>query len=78
MDALEAFEKSKYQSFVAILLALNFLLLYAVAIAPFVLILGEKEPEEGEEELVTESDDCDLLGGEGQDPLCTTAEDEFI
>ena len=38
IDGLVAFEKSKYQHFVALLMTLNYLLLYGVALAPFILI----------------------------------------
>ena len=75
IETLEAFERSKYQNFVAILLSLNYILLYAVAIAPFVLIFGGKETEEIDG---VEQSSCDPLVDGSQDPECMTVEDEFI
>ena len=37
-----AFEKSKYQSFISILISVNYLILYTVLLYPFILIAQEK------------------------------------
>ena len=41
-ESLLAFEKSKYQGFIAILISVNYLILYTVLLYPFVLIAQEK------------------------------------
>lgn len=44
--SLQQFEKSKCQNFISLLLTINYLLLYAVAIIPFVIIFTHKPMEE--------------------------------
>ena len=41
-ESLLAFEKSKYQSFISILISVNYLILYTVLLYPFILIAQEK------------------------------------
>lgn len=46
MESLETFEKAKCQSFISIILSVNYLMLYAVVLAPFILIAIRTSPEE--------------------------------
>ena len=57
LETLESFEKSKYQSFVSFMLSLNYILLYGVAIAPFILIFSSGDSEGGQEDDQNASDD---------------------
>ena len=41
-ESLLAFEKSKYQNFVSILISVNYIILYTVLLYPFVLIAQDK------------------------------------
>ena len=41
-ESLAAFEKSKYQSFISVLISVNYLILYTVLLYPFILLAQEK------------------------------------
>ena len=49
-DSLQAFEKSKYQNFISILISVNYIILYAVLLYPFILILQAKIADRNENE----------------------------
>ena len=60
-EALEALEKSKWQTFIAGLISFNYLALYVVIIFPFVLIILEVKRRHDEE---SEHEDC-VAAGDG-------------
>ena len=51
-ESLTAFEKSKYQSFVSILISVNYFILYGVLLYPFLLIAQEKWFNDAEESCI--------------------------
>ena len=66
-EALEALEKSKWQTFISVLISLNYLALYVVIICPFVLIILEVRKRRIEE---SEYDECMDAGNEEEcEPL---------
>ena len=69
-ESLNAFEKSKYQNFISVLISVNYLILYGVLLYPFVLILQDKITGESEE------DAC--VYGANEDGTCMTEGENIL